>query len=187
MKYYKWLIILFCITGHFFSEAADSATQHIKKDYKVRVAIVDIQFILENSIALQEVRKTVDQISQEIHQQMTKKESELKQKEEALLTKRSTMIEEKFEQEVNLFNKKVSEAQQDMQKRKTRLERAHAEAVGKIHQTTINIISDLAKKNNLNLVIPSTQVLFAKNNLLMTDEVILLLNSKLKYVKINYE
>ena len=42
----------------------------------------------------------------------------------------------------------------------------------------------IPKKNNLNLVIPSTQVLFAKNNLLLTDQVILLLNIKVFGYKI---
>lgn len=184
MKYYKWLIILFYITVNASTQAA---TQRIKKDYVVRVAIVDIQATLESSLAIQTIRKTIDQINQEIHQSMTEKESEFKQKEEELLKKRSTMTEEKFEQEVSMFNKKVNGTLEDMKKKKARLERAHAEAAGKVHTTTINIINDLAKKNNINLVIPRTQVLFAKNNLLMTDEVILLLNNKLKYVKINYD
>jgi Skp family chaperone for outer membrane proteins len=179
MKYFKFLLLVLC--------CIKSLPTNAEKNFKANIAIVDVQSILEHSLAMQSIRKSIDSISQNIQNDISKKESQLKKIEEELIKKRSTLGEETFEKEVNEFNKKVSEAQKYIQDRKTHLEQAHAEAVSALHNATIGIISDIAKKNNLNIVLPSSQVLFAKNDLNITPEVIQQLNTTLKYIKVNYK
>jgi len=166
----------------FFSHVA-SATDN----FDAKIAIVDIQYILENSLAIQSIRKDIERIGREIEKDMLKKEAELKKIEEALVKKRDSLKEEDFNIEVNLFNAKVSQAQQEIQSKKTRLEQAHSKAVSKVYETTIEIITDLSKKKNFNLVIPTAQILYAKDNFNITSEVIVKLNAKLTLVPVNYK
>jgi Skp family chaperone for outer membrane proteins len=156
-------------------------------NFDAKIAIVDIQHILENSLAIQSIRKDIERIGKEIEKDMFKKEAELKKIEEALIKKRESLKEEDFNVEVNLFNAKVSQAQQEIQNKKTRLERAHSNAVSKVYETTIEIITDLSKKKNFNLVIPTAQILYAKDNFNITSEVIVKLNAKLTLVPVNYK
>ncbi|WP_425363823.1 OmpH family outer membrane protein [Candidatus Tisiphia endosymbiont of Hybos culiciformis] len=160
---------------------------HIDNRFVARIAIVDVQSILEHSAAIQSIRKYVDQISKKIRQDLSRKDMELKEIDNLLMGKRNSVSEVAFEQEVNDFHKKVNIAQKEIQDRKVHLEQAHAEGIGKVQETIIKIINDLAEKHNLDLVIPSTQVLFAKNTLNITQEVIVELNNKLKHVTIKYE
>ena len=156
-------------------------------NFDAKIAIVDIQYILENSLAIQSIKKEIEMISQEIQKDMSKKEAELKKIEESLIKKRDSLKEEDFNMEVNSFNTKVSEAQKDIQNKKTRLEQAHSKAVGKVYETTIEIITNLSKKKNFNLVIPTAQILFAKDNFNITSEIITELNNKLQLVRVNYK
>ncbi|WPY00560.1 OmpH family outer membrane protein [Candidatus Trichorickettsia mobilis] len=158
----------------------------VEHKFNTKIAVVDVQSILEHSVAMQNIRKSIDVISSKMQQDVTQKEIELKRIEEELIKKRSILNEEAFEKVVSDFNQKVSAAQKDMQNKKTRLEQAHAEAIRKVHDATITVISDLAKKYNFNLVLPSSQVLFVTNELNITHEVVELLNNKIKTIKVNF-
>ncbi len=168
------------------SKAASLPQSSTTSSFEVRVAIVDVQSILEHSAAIQSIRQSIEVISKNIQQEISKKETELKVVEEELVKKRSSLTQEAFDKEVAKFNKLVSEAQKNMQKKKSRLEQAHSEAVGRVHKATYSIISELSKKNKFNLVLPSSQVLFAKTELNITVEVIALLNERLQTIKVNY-
>ncbi|MFY9590017.1 OmpH family outer membrane protein [Rickettsia endosymbiont of Halotydeus destructor] len=160
--------------------------QNKEDNFSVRVAVVDIQSILEGSVAIQNLRETVSRLNQKIQQDISKKEIEFKPLEENLIKERQSLSEVDFEKRVNEFNVKVSEVKKEIQARKTKLEQAHAEAMGMIHEMTITIITELAEKYDLNLVIPNTQILYARNNLNITAEVTFILNERLKNVTVNY-
>lgn len=180
MKYLRILLLLI-LQMNTYAIAAE-----VKHNFEVRIAVVDVQSILENSIAITGVRKAIDVISQDIQKYLSIKELEFKTIEEELVKKRGILSEESFEREFNSFNKKVSDAQKEMQTRKARLEQAHAGAISKVHEVTMEIINELARKYNFNIALPSSQVLFATSDLNITSEVISLLNNRLKNVKVNY-
>lgn len=174
------LLIVFCLVSNSIYATTSSMVG-------LGAAVVDVQAILESSIAVQTIRTSINNISQKIQDDIEKKEAELRKVEEQLLKKRKTLSEEVFEKEVSEFNKKVGEAQKEVQKKKAALEQAHAEAISKVHEATIEIIKNLAKKYNLKLVLPSSQILFAITEINITGEVIKQLNEKLKIVKVNYK
>jgi Skp family chaperone for outer membrane proteins len=165
------------------SFASTSATA---RQFPGRVAVVDVQSILEHSTAVGEIRKFIDAISTKLQHEIANKESELKKIETGLIKKRSTMSEEAFESHVTEFNKKVSAAQKFVQEKKARLEQAHAAAIRKVHDATVAIIANLAERDHFDIALPSSQLLFVKPNLDITQEVLTLLNNKLKTVKVDY-
>lgn len=179
-KYLQVLGLVFCLIASARANSQENSS-------KFKVAIVDVQAVLENSLAVQNIKESIDLISQNIQKNITEKEAELKKVEENLIKKRGTLNEEAFGKEVSEFNQKVSHAQKDMQNKKNRLDQAHSVAVGKVYEEITNIINALATANNFELVLPSSQLLFAKNDLNITPEVIKLLNHKLKTVKVDYK
>lgn len=185
MKHYRLITILICFTISF---CTNTFAYNASDDrFQVRVAVVDVQSILENSLVVQSIRESVYQVSEKIQHDMSDKEAEFKKIEATIFAKRSSISDKEFEKEVLRFEKAVNLVKKKIQARKTHLERAHAEAMGKVHAETINIISTLAEKHNINLVIPNAQILFAKSTLNMTAEVITELNNKLRTVKMKYE
>lgn len=173
------LILVASLLFAFGTEAAENK-------YQSRIAVVDVHAILEKALAVQDIRKSIDKISEGLQKEMSAKEIELKKSEEEIIKKRGTLTEEAFEKEVAAFNKKASSAQHAMQNKKVKLEQTHAEAIAKVHDATIEIIHNLSKEYEFNLAIPSSQVLYAKEDLNITEEVIKRLNEKLKTVPVNY-
>ncbi len=154
--------------------------------YSVQVAVVDIQLVLDESIAVQDMQKNITKIGDEIENMMRAKEKELKKDEEIILKRRNSVSEADFEKEVAAFNKKLSDVQQMMQEKKTNLERAHVAAMEKVQGSTIAIVKAIAEEKNINLVLPSSQVFYATDKLNITKMVISRLNQQLKTLAINY-
>lgn len=155
--------------------------------FNAKAAVVDVESILEHSKAILHIKKSINIISEQIQNELSSKEVKLKQAEAELIEKRGVLSKEEFDKLVAVFNKKVSLTQQEMQNKKSALERAHADAIAKVHENTISVISDLSKKYGFNIVFPSSQVLFVDNSLNITHEVISNLNDRLQEVKVNYD
>ncbi|MES2215076.1 MAG: OmpH family outer membrane protein [Pseudomonadota bacterium] len=171
------LLSIFCAFNSFAAESG----------YQARIAIVDVQAILEKSLAVQSIRKTIEGVSEALHKEMLSREQELKQAEEVIIKKRGVIKEEEFDKEVTNFGKKVSDAQRIIQEKKAKLEQAHAEAMAKVHEATIGIIRGMSKEYGFNVALPNSNVLYATDDLNITAEVIAKLNSQLKSITVNYK
>ncbi len=176
-KYFELAIILFLSSLNYGATAS----------FESKIAIVDIQSVLDNSIAIADIKKSIGILGTELTKDINIKENELKKSEEELLKKKTYMSEDAFEKEANIFNQKVGEAQKEIQHRKNKIYNVEHKAIGKVDEATKDIITQLVKKYNIEVVLFSSQVLFAAERLNITSEVIALLNNKLKTVKLNIE
>lgn len=166
----------------------DKATVYdTSNTFDAKAAVVDVESILEHSKAILHIKKSINIISEQIQNELSSKEIKLKQDEAELIEKRGTLPKIDFDKLVAAFNKKVSSTQQEMQNKKSALERAHTNAIAQVHENTISVISDLSKKYGFNIVFPSSQVMFVNNSLNITHEVISNLNERLQEVKVNYD
>lgn len=159
-----------------------TATTSVNK-YNAKIAVVDVESILENSLAIANIRKSMDQRLENIQKEISDKDKEFKSYEADLIARKHTLSEEEFKELADEFSKNVSDVQKSIQTRKLTLEQARGGAIQKVHDTTISIIGELAKKYDINVVLPSNQVLFVTNELNITHEVIASLNEKLKEVE----
>lgn len=181
-----WLITFFS-AGSFANEEIKPAAIEESSKFDARVAVVDVESILEHSRAILQIKKSINIISEQIQSELSSKEIQLKEAEAELIKQRGVLPKDKFDSLVAAFNKRVSATQQEMQNKKTALEQAHANAIAEVHKNTIDVISDLSKKYGFNIVFPSSQVLFVNNSLNITHEVISNLNENLKEVEVNYQ
>ena len=132
-------------------------------------------------------RKSINELTKTIEDEITEQEKEYKKRQQELLELQKTLNQEKFDSLVLKFNKNVSKIQKNIQQKKIALEQAHSQAIEVVHQKTISIIGNLAKKYSLDIVLPTSQVLYVKSELNITPEVISKLNNDLKEVPINYQ
>lgn len=189
----KYLHKILCFVALFFpvivlaTPNITSVSEFSSNEFDAKVAVVDVESILEHSKAIMHIKKSMNVISEQIQDELSAKEIKLKQAEAELIEKRGILPKEEFDKLVADFNKKVSLTQQEMQNKKSALERAHGNAIAQVHEKTISVISDLSKKYGFNIVFPSSQVLYVNNSLNITHEVISNLNELLQEVKVNYD
>ena len=181
-----WFITFLPIIS-FANEEIKSGAAEDSNKFDARVAVVDVESILEHSQAIVHIKKSINIISEQIQSELSSKDIQLKEAEAELIKQRGVLPKEKFDILVADFNKRVSATQQEMQHKKSTLEQAHANAIAEVHKNTIDVISDLSKKYGFNIVFPSSQVLFVNNSLNITHEVISNLNESLKEVEVDYQ
>jgi outer membrane protein len=154
---------------------------------KSNIAVVDVQMVLERSFAVQSVKNRIEEISKNIQKQMDNKTANLKKLEEELSRKRGVISEKDFEHELLNFNKNVSNLQREAQESKGKIEQAFSEAMNKVHEEILKIISDLARENSYDIVMPAPVVIYVSPTLNISQAIIDKLNTTLKEVKINYK
>lgn len=151
-----------------------------------KIAVVDVQTILDLSTAVTGIRISIEKLSQDLQKDFSNRELELKDIESKLIEKQETLSKENFEKEVLVFNKKVTEVQKIVQEKKIRLEQAHSKAISKVNGVAMKIIKDLAQKRHFSVVFPSTQVLYADEALNITEEVLIKLNNTIPSVEVKF-
>lgn len=151
-----------------------------------KIAIVDIQSVLDNSIAIRHLRTSIDVISEQFAKELSAKEIEFKEMEADLVKRRSSFKPAQFEKEVEGFYKKLSAFQHETQKKKEKLEHAHSTAIESVHTNTIKIVQEISNEKGFNVALPISQTLYAADGLNITAEVTKRLNQKVTEVQIKY-
>lgn len=157
-----------------------------KSESVITIAVVDVQYILANSLAIKDLRRQIEAITQNLHTQMTNKELELKKNEESLIDLKGKISSAESEKETAGFNKKVSEAQKYAQQQKIKLEKANSDGILRVHNATIETIKEVCNARSCNIVLPSSQLLYADTKLNITADVLEKLNKKISTIKVDF-
>ncbi len=167
-----------------FSTAIAKA-EEIKPDEKyAKIAVVDIEKIFENSLAIKDLKTKLEKLTQELEQELSLKENILREAEVKLNSEKNLFSEIEYDEKLKVFNNQVSKAQAFMQNRKSEIEKLRIDAVSKLHQAIRDIIVELAKKYNYDQVFPSAYIIYHNSKHDITDESLVLLNKKYNRVEI---
>jgi Skp family chaperone for outer membrane proteins len=151
-----------------------------------KIAIIDIYYLLENSLAVQKVKNEVKIYNSKISTILEAKERELKTL-EANLKKTDQKQSKKLEKDIVYFTKKVKDVQAEVKEKNSNLESSYTKAMKTIDDATKKIVARLAKKYGFYVAIPSSQIYYALSNIDITEEVLLLLNKELPNIELDLE
>ncbi len=154
--------------------------------HDVKIAVVDVQAVIAESVAVREMQAEITKIGANLEKIMQEKERELKNDEDAIVKKRGKVSEAEFQKNVSEFHEKLTSVQRMMQEKRTRLDKAHADAMSNVQDITMEIVAAIAKERKLGIVMSASNLLYYSNPQDITHDVISRLNSKLKTVPFNY-
>ena len=109
MKFLKIYIFTVLIIFFRVANAYDEAA--------AKIAVVDVESILENSLAIGAIRKSINELSKTIENEINEQEKEYKKRQQELLEVQKTVTQEKFDSLVLKFNKSVSKIQKNIQQK----------------------------------------------------------------------
>lgn len=149
------------------------------------IAVVDVQEIIKESTAAKNIRDQIEKKRTAYQAEINKRETDLNKKHQELSKQQSVLSKEAFDKKLQDFDTKVSEVQRDVQDKRAKLDQAYMNAVTEIQQSVEAIISDIAAEKGFLLAVPTSQILYAKENLDISDEVLKRLNQRL--TKVNFK
>ena len=151
------------------------------------IATVDIQKIMKESTAYQDVSDQLDRKQKSFQAEISKKEDQLQKENQKLGHERSVLSKDAFEKKAEAFRTKATEAQKEVQSRKALLNSAFERSMGDIQKAVNDIVADLAKEKGFIMAVPTSETLYADPKLDISDEVVKRLNEKLPKIKVSFD
>ena len=150
------------------------------------IMVVDVQSLLQNSKSAKMVRQQIEQKRAEYAKEISHQEETLKQERDSIQRQQSSLSAEALNQKGREFQQKVNDLDRNVQSKRQSLERSNAEALEKIQEVMLKIITDIAKDRKANLVFQRSELVLFDQNFDVTDEVLQKLDEQLPTLTVNF-
>jgi len=148
------------------------------------VAVVDVQFILQEAAASRNIQKQLEAQRETYQNEISKQEDRLRSVEQELNRQRSVLSPDDFGQKRREFEQQVADVQRTVQARKRVLDQAFNESMTKVRDTVLQIVTEVAGEQKATLVLAKQQVVLAEKSLDLTTAVLERVNRKLPTVPV---
>ena len=165
---------------YFYTSSATIMTTSVKSS--CNIAIVDMEYILQNSFAVIDLKSKLDSITKDIHHHIALEELALKKAESDI---KLSKIETNNKQQSNNLHKKITEIKTTSQQKKIKLEKAYSDGIIAINKEIVSIIKDICVNEGYNVVFPESQIIYCNDNLNISDSVLKKLNHKITHINID--
>jgi len=151
---------------------------------EARIAVVNFQLIQKNSTAMVDIQSQIEQRRQLYQDEITLQEKDIRADEQELVRQRSVLSADAFALKRREFEAKVAQVQRVVQDRKRELDQAFEFGTNQVQLMINDIISELSKEKNFNIVLSRQQIVYTDSALNISDDVILILNERLPLVAV---
>jgi len=147
--------------------------------------VVDMQLILKDAKAAESVRQEIDTMLEKFKSYIAGKEEQLRSANQNLDENRNVLSPEDFNSKQKQFREQVVDVQGEVQQKRAELEKARNTALMQIQEAVISIIAKMGEQQGFDMALPKSQVLYQKDSLDITADVIKQLDQQLPRVKVS--
>ena len=147
-----------------------------------RTGVVDLQRIMRESTAAQEVRAGVEARQSAWRDEIAEREAELRSQQTELERQRTILSAEAFAEREAQFTRAVETLQREVGERNRALEESLAYGMQQVQVGALRVIANIADEMQLGLVLDKSQLLLVAKGLEFSDRVVLQLNEELPSV-----
>tara|TARA_Y100001936_G_C15938649_1_gene593507 strand:+ start:294 stop:803 length:510 start_codon:yes stop_codon:yes gene_type:complete len=168
MKYI--FIFFFLISFH------ASSTENIR--------FIDQNIILNNSLAGKSIVNEINKIFDKKNKDFISEQENLEVKKKNTLSKKNILNEDEYKKIINDLNKEISLFQDKKQNFLKDLQNKQNQAQIKLLEELNQILADYSKKNEISLILKKENLIIARSNLDITNEILKIIDSKLKKINL---
>ena len=183
------LIGLCCGAGSAFAQqqpAPPAPATPASPPTNMSVMVVDVQSLLQNSKAAKMVRDQIEGKRAEYAKEISKQEETLRQERDTLQKQQASLTPEQLNTKGREFQAKVNELDRDVQAKRQALERSNADALQKIQEAMVKIITEIAKDRKANLVFQRSELVLFDQGFDVTDQVLVKLDEQMPTLTVNF-
>jgi outer membrane protein len=152
----------------------------------LNILVVDVQSLLQNSKSAKMVRQQIEQKRAEYAKEISTQEGALRQERDTLQRQQASLSAEALNQKGKEFQQKVNELDRSVQAKRQALEKSNAEALEKIQEAMLKIITDISKERKSNLVFQRSELVLFDQGFDVTDAVLQKLDEVLPTLTVNF-
>ena len=146
--------------------------------------MLDLPYVLRTASASTKVRELLDEKRAEFSEEFQNKEAELLQIERELNLKRTILSDSDFNSEIQKFQAQVADTQKEIQFKRRSLDQAFQQAQDQLRELALEIVTEIATREKLDLILNREAALLFRPDLNITDEVLFELNERTKNARI---
>jgi|TARA_B100000287_G_C20642236_1_gene783908 Skp family chaperone for outer membrane proteins len=153
--------------------------------FKAGIGVVDMKKILAQSTAYQALVDDFEEKRRKHRNLFTKQEDVVRDEESKLLKQKNILSKEVYAQKIKDLNKKINELKSKQAMDAQKFEREFEISTNKIQGALVDVLSSIASKNELDLVLAKSQLLLVGKDIDLTDQAIKELNKILPKISKN--
>ena len=150
-----------------------------------KIAFIDLNFILNNSIAGKSINSFINDLSKEKNKDFEVIESEIKEDENELVSKKNIIEESIYNQKVNEIRLRINNYKLERQKYSKSLNDKKIRYNKLLLEKLNPIISNYVEKNSITVVLPKKMIIIGKKNLDITSQVLDALDKSFQKINFN--
>lgn len=150
-----------------------------------KIMVIDLNYVMSNSTAMQGIQNQVDEAEAELESQMQEQEGNLRAQDEALSQQRAELSDEAFEERRRKLEEEFAQYQRQFAERVEGMDETYTEAVGEVEVELLRIADELASEAGANMVMPKSTLLLVHEDFDRTEEALERLNERLPSVSID--
>jgi Skp family chaperone for outer membrane proteins len=151
------------------------------------VATLDVEKIVKESLAMRDIQKKISDKQTSYQKEVDKKNKSVEAEQKKLESKKNVLSEEAMEKELKQLEEKVNDLKSFVDKRQNSLKKASIDSMSKVNEEIKIIIEEISKEQNIDLIIPTSQTLYFKDEMDISSEVLKRLNKKITKVAVKFE
>ena len=164
------LILFFCMS--------------LNKSYAETPYVLDFKFILNQSDAGKKAQSFLKSKLDNGLKSLKEKEKKIQEEEKKIIQQKKLVSPEEYKKKVSELRKKVSSLQQERNKLLQSVSKQRTKARTELLKTLNPILESYMKEKKIRMVVDNKSILLADKNLNITDDIIKILNQKLKSIKL---
>jgi Skp family chaperone for outer membrane proteins len=172
--------------GAFAQQPAAPAAPAAAAPASMTVMVVDVQSLLQNSKAAKMVRDQIEGKRAEYAKEISRQEEALRHERDSLQKQQASLSAEQLNSKGREFQAKVNELDRDVQAKRQALERSNADALQKIQEAMVKIITEIAKDRKANLVFQRSELVLFDQGFDVTDQVLTKLDEQMPTLTVNF-
>ncbi|MGB1963640.1 MAG: OmpH family outer membrane protein [Candidatus Puniceispirillales bacterium] len=152
----------------------------------VKIAVIDINGVLEQSMAIKKIRAIIDEENQKFLASTEEQQQALRSEEQELEAQRQILDETEFNRRLKQFQDKVASLQQKLQRQRREFDLSLQQANDQLRKLLYQIIADISKENGYTLVIQKQNVVLYDLSIDISDTALLRLNERTKDMTVTF-
>jgi len=185
----KNLILIFLAV--FFVTASNSQDKKVElkntNKFNTGIGVVDMKRILGQSTAYQSIVEQFEEKRRKHRNTFTKQEDIIRDEESNLLKQKNVLSKEVYADKVKQLNQKINGLKSKQALDVKKFEREFEQSTNKIQGALVDVLSMIAGKRGLDLVLAKSQVLLVGKEIDITDQAIQELNKVLPKISFKKE
>ncbi len=166
-----------------FLAAPQASAQKVNQD-PVTFAVIDVQFILNNSLAMKNVRDQLERERKRFQVSIAAEEKILRAAGRKLARRRGVLSPQALARRSQQLRNRVARFQRRFQAKRREIDQAFAASLREFEKELKTIVAEIAKERGYTLVLDRRQIPYVKPGLTITTEAITRLNKRLPVLKL---